>query len=98
MATYIVLINYTDKGIQTIKDSPARLAKSKDEARAFGCEVVAFYLTMGLYDIVEVIEAPDDQCVARLALAQGSGGNIRTMTLRAFPEGEFRSLVESLPG
>jgi uncharacterized protein with GYD domain len=97
MATYIVLINYTDKGIQTIKDSPARLASSKEEARSFGCEVKAFYLTMGAYDIIEVIEAPDDRSIARLTLAVASGGNIRTTTLRAFPEAEFKSIVESLP-
>ena len=97
MATYIVLINYTDKGIQTIKDSPARLASSKEAARAFGCEVKAFYLTMGSYDMVEVIEAPDDRSIARLTLAVAAGGNVRTTTLRAFPEAEFKSIVESLP-
>ena len=97
MPTYIVLINYTDKGIQTIKDSPGRLASSKEEARAFGCEVKAFYLTMGPHDIVEVIDAPDDQSIARLTLAVAAGGNVRTTTMRAFPEEEFRSIVQSLP-
>ena len=97
MATYIVLINYTDKGIQTIKDSPARFAKSKEEAHSFGCEVKAFYLTTGSYDIVEVIEAPDDLSIAKLTLAVGSGGNVRTITLRAFSEAEFKSIVQSLP-
>jgi len=97
MATYIVLISYTDQGIRTIKDSPARLVRSKEEARSFGCEVKAFYLTMGSYDVVEVIEAFDDRSIARLALAVGSDGNVRTTMLRAFPEAEFRSIVESLP-
>ena len=96
MATYIVLINYTDKGIQTIKDSPARLEKSKEEARAYGCEVKSFYLTLGSCDIVEVIEAPDDQSIAKLTLAVASGGNVRSTTMRALPEEEFKSVVEAL--
>ena len=52
---------------------------------------------MGSYDVVEVIEAFDDRSIARLALAVGSDGNVRTTMLRAFPEAEFRSIVESLP-
>jgi uncharacterized protein with GYD domain len=97
MATYIVMINYTDKGIQTIKDSPSRLARSKDEARSFGCEVKSFYLTMGTYDIIEIVEAPDDESIAKLTLAVASGGNVRTTTLRAFQEVEFEAIVRGLP-
>lgn len=97
MATYVVLIEYTDKGIQTIKESPARFAHSEEAARAFGCEVKAFYLTMGAHDIVEIIEAPDDQSMAKLVLAVASGGNVRTTTMRAFTEAEFNSIVGALP-
>ena len=52
---------------------------------------------MGTHDMVEVIEAPDDRSIARLTLAVAAGGNVRTTTLRAFPEAEFKSIVESLP-
>jgi len=97
MATYIVLMNYTDKGIQTVRESPARFTASKEKARSFGCEVKAFYLTTGSYDIVEVIDAPDDLSIAKLTLAVGSGGNVRTTTMRAFSEAEFKSIVQSLP-
>jgi uncharacterized protein with GYD domain len=97
MPTYILLINYTDKGVESIKKSPERLARSKDEARSFGCEVKSFYLTMGSYDIVEVIEAPDDESITRLALAVALAGNVRTTTLRAFSEKEFEKIVRSLP-
>ena len=97
MATYVVMINYTDKGIQTIKDSPNRFSKSKEEARSFGCEVKAFYLTMGVCDIIEIIDAPDDESVAKLTLAVSAGGNVRTTTMRAFSEVEFQSIVNSLP-
>ena len=62
-----------------------------------GAEIKAFYLTMGQYDIVLVVEAPDDNTVAKLALSIGSLGSVRTQTLRAFTEGEFRKLIAGLP-
>lgn len=97
MPTYIVMITYTDQGIRTIKESPERLARSKHEARAFGCDVKAFYLTMGApFDIIEIVDAPDDESMARLTLAVASGGNVRTRTARAFSESEFGPLVAAL--
>jgi uncharacterized protein with GYD domain len=97
MATYIVLSRYTQQGIEKIKDSPARLDAAKKAFRAMGAEIKEFYLTMGRYDFVVVVEAPDDETVAKLALATGSLGNVRTETLRAFPEDEFRKIIAALP-
>jgi len=62
-----------------------------------GGEFKGFYLTMGRYDLISIIEVPDDESVAKLALAIGSGGTIRTETLRAFTEDEYRQIVASLP-
>lgn len=62
-----------------------------------GTEIKAFYLVMGQYDAVVVSEAPDDETAAKLALAIGSLGNIRTETLRAFAEDEFRKIIAALP-
>jgi len=97
MPTYITLIHYTQKGMENIKDSPARLDKAKQAFQAMGAEIKAYYLTMGRYDAVVVCEAPDDETSAKLALSIGSQGSINTETLRAFPENEYRQIISALP-
>jgi len=97
MAMYIMLINYTDQGIRTVKDSPKRLDAAKKMLKTMGGEIKAFYLTMGTYDIAIVAEAPSDDVIAKFALAAGSLGNVRTTTLKAFPEAEYRKIIAALP-
>jgi uncharacterized protein with GYD domain len=97
MATYISLIRFTQQGISSIKDAPARLDAGKETLKSFGSELKAFYLTMGRYDIVTISEAPDDAAAAKVALAVGSAGNVTTETLRAFTEDEYREIVAALP-
>jgi uncharacterized protein with GYD domain len=97
MPTYISLIRFTQKGMETIKDGPKRLDAAKERFRAAGGELKAFYLVTGQYDAVAISELPNDEAVARLALANGSMGNIRTETLRAFTEGEYRKIIAALP-
>ena len=97
MATYIVLNSWTQRGIEQVKESPARLDAAKQAAQAMGAEIKAFYLVMGRYDMVIVAEAPDDETVAKLALATGAQGTVRTETLRAFTEEEYRKIIGSLP-
>jgi len=97
MSTYISLISLTQKGIENIKESPTRLSKAKELFKAMGAEIKEFYLVTGRYDMVVVSEAPDDETVAKVALAIGSAGAIRTETLRAFTEEEYRNIIASLP-
>lgn len=97
MPTYISLITYTQQGIQNVKESPKRLDAAKKLLKDMGGELKDFYLTMGPYDIVVVAEAPSDDVMARFALAVGSLGNVRTTTLKAFPEAEYRKIIEGLP-
>ncbi len=97
MPTYISLIRFTQKGMETIKEGPKRLDAAKERFRAAGGELKAFYLVTGQYDAVAIAELPNDEAVARLALANGSMGNVRTETLRAFTEGEYRKIVAALP-
>ena len=97
MATYINLVRFTQQGIQNIKQSPARLDAAKQAFRAIGAEIKEFYLVMGKYDIVLVVEAPDDETIAKVTLAIGSLGNVRTETLRAFTEDEYRKVIADLP-
>jgi uncharacterized protein with GYD domain len=97
MPTYIVLLNWTEQGIRNAKESPQRLDAARELGRKFDLEIKSSYLTMGAYDLVALVEAPDDQAMAKFALALAAGGNVRTMTLRAFPEAEYREIMQALP-
>ncbi len=97
MPTYISLISYTQNGIDNIKESPTRLDAAKEAFRAMGAELKEFYMVMGQYDLVVISEAPDDETVTKLVLMIGSGGAVRTETLRAYTEDEYRKIIASLP-
>jgi uncharacterized protein with GYD domain len=97
MPTYVILMSYTQQGIENIKESPERLDAAKDAAKSMGVDIRDFYLAMGQYDAVLVVEAPDDNSITSFALASASLGNVRTETLRVYPEDEFRNLVADLP-
>jgi uncharacterized protein with GYD domain len=96
MPTYISLIRWTEKGISSVKDAPARIDDAKRMFQAAGAEMKAFYLVLGQYDMVVVSEARDDETVATLALKSGAMGYISTETLRGVTEGEYRKIVGSL--
>ncbi len=97
MATYVMLCNYTGNGIENIKDSPKRLAAAKSAFQAKGGELKQFYLTMGRYDMIVIGEIPNDEAAATLALTIGSGGAVRTETLRAFNENEYQGIIDAIP-
>ncbi len=96
MATYIMLCNWTDQGIRSIKDSPSRLAAAQELCRQHGAEMTAFYMTMGTYDMVGVIDAPNDDTFARIALSIAKGGNIRTNSMKAFEEADYRQIIGTI--
>ena len=97
MPHYITLFRFTQKGAEDIKGGPARLDAGKKAIEAAGGKIKGFYLTMGQYDAVSIVELPNDDAAAKLALATASQGNIRGETLRAFTEEEYRKLIASLP-
>jgi uncharacterized protein with GYD domain len=97
MPTYITLFRWTQDGIEQVKDSPARLDQAKQLFQQFGGQVKSFYIVLGHYDAVLVSEAPDDETAARIALAVAAQGKIRSETLRAFTETEYRQLIATLP-
>ena len=97
MATYIMLINYTDHGIRNIKESPDRLADAKELAQSLGGSFMDVYLTLGAHDFVATLDLPDDSAAAKFAFALGALGRVRTTTLKAFSEEEFKSLIAELP-
>jgi uncharacterized protein with GYD domain len=96
MPTYVTLIHYTEQGVKTYKELPSRLEETRKAGADVGAKLVAFYLTMGRYDAVVISEAPDDETIAKLALAAGGRGNVRTETLRAFTEDEAKSIAAEL--
>jgi len=97
MPTYLVLVNWTDQGIRAVKESPRRLDATKKAIEAAGGKMLGFYLTMGRYDEVLIVEGPSDEVAATLALSAGSEGNVRTETLKAFPEAEYRDIIAKIP-
>src|SRR5260370_35163784 len=96
MTTYIVLLNWTERGIQEVKKSPQRLDAAKKMLKDMGGEIKSVYMTMGEFDLVVVCEASDDAVAARFSLKLGMLGNVRTRTLKAFPEPAYRQAIASL--
>ena len=97
MATYISLLRFTQKGIENIKEGPERLDAAKELFKSMGSELKEFYLVTGRYDAVVVTEGPDDETAVKLVLKIGSVGAVRTETMRAFPEEEYRKIIAAMP-
>ena len=97
MPTYVSLVQYTAKGIESIKESPKRLDGARKAFEDAGATLKEFYLVMGEYDIVIIVDAPNDEVMAKVTLTLGAKGNVHTNTFRAFNEAEFRKIVSSLP-
>jgi uncharacterized protein with GYD domain len=97
MPTYVTLLKFTTKGIQTIKEAPKRIEAAKQMAKAGGAQIKAIYYVMGRYDAVAISEAPDDETAVKVALGTGMQGNVTSETLRAFPDSEFLKIVAKLP-
>lgn len=96
MGLYIALTSWTEQGIRNVKEAPARVDAARKLAKKYGCELRDFYMTIGAYDMVVTIEAPDDDSMAKFALALGTAGNVRTTTLKAFTEESFRKIIGAL--
>ena len=96
MPIYILLTQWTDQGIRTVKESPNRVRQAEQAFQQLGARMTAWYLAMGEYDNAAIIEAPDDETMARIALTLGSQGNVRSTTLKAFSRDEFERIVSPL--
>lgn len=89
MPTYIMLSNLTDEGAKTIKKNPGRIKEVNAELEKLGVRVVAQYATLGPYDFVNVVEAPDNQTVARVSAELASRGSVKITTLPAIEIDDF---------
>jgi uncharacterized protein with GYD domain len=96
MATYLMLLNWTDQGIRNVKESPKRLDAAKKLAKGLGGEIKSVYMTQGSFDLVLVAELPTDEKLASFVLKLGSMGNVRTTTLKAYSEDEYRKIIDGL--
>jgi len=97
MTTFITLLNFTDQGIRNVKDSPSRADAFKSMAEKSGIQVKGIYWTVGNYDLVTILEAPNDEVATTLLLSVGSLGNVRTQTLRAFSAEEMSNIIANIP-
>jgi uncharacterized protein with GYD domain len=89
MATYVMLSNLTDEGAKTLMQNPARLQEVNKEIEKLGAKVTAQYATLGSYDFVNIVEAPDNATIARVSATLGARGSVRLLTLPAIPVAEF---------
>ena len=96
MATYVVLARFTAQGVKNAKDSPKRAEAFKQMAETFGVTVKDIFWTQGRYDIVTVIEAPDELSATALNLSISAMGNIRTESLRAFSSADMTEIVAKM--
>ena len=93
MATYILLANFTDQGIRNVKETTKRAAAFREVAKKGGVTVKELYWTVGQYDVVASLEAPDAATVTAAMLSVGALGNVRTQTLPAFSADEMQGIL-----
>lgn len=97
MAHYIILFSWTNQGIKNVKKAPQRAKEARKAVEKAGGKWLGLYYTMGQYDGVVIVEAPNDNVIMQMLLVTGSLGNVRTTTLKAFPEAEALKIMEKLP-
>ena len=91
MPLYVMLTNLTADGIRTLKNNPGRVAEVNQEVEQIGAKVVAQYATLGQYDFITVVEAPDDNTMAKVSVELGSRGTMTSQTLAAMPAEDLAS-------
>jgi len=96
MGKYVLLTNWTEQGIKNVKESPKRLDAAKSLAKKLGGEFKKFYMTTGAYDMIVILDLPDDDAAAKFALTLAMAGNVRTTTLKAFSEDSYRGIIASV--
>jgi uncharacterized protein with GYD domain len=91
--TYIMLTRLTSDGVKTIKDNPSRVQEVNKEVEQIGVKVISQWATLGEYDFITVVEAPDEKTMAKLSIEMGSRGSVMNETLTAIDAEEFTSFL-----
>jgi uncharacterized protein with GYD domain len=96
MPTYVTLMNWTDQGVRNVRDTVQRRGQADELAQKHGATIEEVYWTVGPYDLVTIVQAPDDESVTAMLLELGSGGNLRTTTLRAYDSDQMSGILQRL--
>ena len=96
MPTYVTLMNWTDLGVRNVRDTVHRRGQADELAQKHGATIEEVYWTVGPYDIVTIVEAPDDESATAVMLELGTGGNLRTTTLRAYDRDDMSGILQRL--
>ncbi len=96
MHTYIVLMKLTDQGIRMVKDAPERIEAGISSLEALGGKINGCYATLGEYDYIACVEAPNEAVVRHFLLGLGAAGDVRTTTLKALSRAEFEEIARKL--
>lgn len=96
MANYICLLQFTDQGIRNIKDTTKRAEAATAQAEKMGAKITQAFWTMGVYDVVLVLEAPDDETASAFTAKLGSLGNVKPQTMRAFGQKEIEKILAKI--
>ncbi len=97
MPTYVLLFNWTEQGVRAVKDTTKRADTFKAQAEKLGVKVRESLWTVGPYDALALVEAPDDSAASRLAIWMGSQGMVRTLTMRCYTSAEMAKVIQGLP-
>jgi len=96
MPTFVMLGHFSDQGIRNVKDTTKRAEAFKEQAKRLGGNVKELLWTMGRYDFVAVVEAPDEKVMTTMALSVGKIGNVRSETLRAFSRADMDAMLSNV--
>jgi uncharacterized protein with GYD domain len=96
MSMYMLLCNFTEQGIRSIKEVPSRREAAREKAKKLGVEIKAGYLALGTYDLIIHLEAKDEEAVAKFVLSLASAGNLRTTTVKVFSDAEYDKIIGGL--
>jgi uncharacterized protein with GYD domain len=96
MSHYVLLCNYTEQGVRTVKDVPKRRAAARELGKKLGVEIKAGYMALGVYDLIVHAEAASDEAMAKFVLSLAAKGNLRTTTVKVFPEAETDKIISAI--
>ena len=96
MAMYVSLLQFTDQGVRNVKDTSKRSEAATAEAEKMGVKIINLFWTMGAYDVVVLLDAPNDETVSAFSLKLGSLGNVKSQTMRAFRVEEMESILAKI--
>jgi uncharacterized protein with GYD domain len=95
--SYVMLLKWTQTGIEKVKDAPQRIERARNTLKSVGGDLKELYFTFGKYDMVAIAEAPSDEAMGKALLIIGSAGTASMQTLKAFPEAEGLEIIKGLP-